>query len=578
MGRHDSSSSDNEETLPLSRADDPKEHPRGTEAEPKGATLVLPADESAPGLDDFRPIELLGRGGMGDVYKAWQKSMDRPVALKLLSKRLAGDKAFVARFYREARMSARLDHPNVVRGLAVGQAGGRHYFAMEFVDGESLDKLLAKSVTFSVREVLRIALDVAQALEHTHARGLVHRDVKPANILITRTGSVKLADFGLAKSLASDPLTQIGDVFGTPEYMPPEQRDLVADVDQRSDIYALGATLYYLLTGRRLPAGGRGSYAPASEINPDVPPKVESLMERMLAPLPEARFQTARELIRAIEETRLASPSLGLQVGTHRRRSRLGAASLRRRAALFAVLAAVMAGAVYLRLKPPGPLAGPARALVDHALLDASKGDLVQAEESLVRAVESDAGVAQIEGPLDELRNGVLVLFQYRAGHVTSGFLSPWSPDAIALTRQDDYRFAIIAHRPCYLYVFQADARPSIVRVFPNPSYATRPNPLSAGRVHKLPDLGGSPAEPEWMQLDAATGKERVLFVAVTQPLADPDALGARLLADPLPEVRASLLANPATFTQVGRPPAESCFAREPIQQFVFDHHPPDAS
>src|SRR6266567_7426089 len=202
-------------------------------------------------VGDFHLTKKLGEGGMGTVFKAHQMSMDRDVALKILPRHLAKDTSYVERFYREARASAKLDHPNIVRGIAVGEDRGYHYFAMEYIDGESSDKVLESQGKLQVGDAVKIALDVARALDHAHSKGLVHRDIKPDNIMITRQGFVKLADLGLAKAADENQgLTQTGSGFGTPYYMPPEQARNAKYVDNRSDIYALGATLYHLLTGK----------------------------------------------------------------------------------------------------------------------------------------------------------------------------------------------------------------------------------------------------------------------------------------------------------------------------------------
>src|SRR5262245_35127039 len=174
-------------------------------------------EKSTNEIGDYRLTKKLGEGGMGAVFKARQLSMDRDVALKVLPKHLAKDKDFVDRFYREARASAKLDHPNIVRGIAGGEEKGFHYFAMEFVDGESCEKILQEPRKFKVADALKIALDIARALDHAHSKGMVHRDIKPENILVTRDGTVKLADLGLAKETeTNNALTQTGHGFGTP--------------------------------------------------------------------------------------------------------------------------------------------------------------------------------------------------------------------------------------------------------------------------------------------------------------------------------------------------------------------------
>jgi serine/threonine protein kinase len=279
------------------------------------------AKSSTNQLGDFRLLKKLGEGGMGTVFKARQLSMDRDVALKVLSKPLAKDAAFVERFYREARASARLDHANIVRGIAVGEEKGFHYFAMEFVDGQTCEKRVQEHGKFRIGDAVKVALDIARALDHAHSKGMVHRDIKPDNILVTRDGAVKLADLGLAKETdENSALTQTGGGFGTPYYMPPEQARNAKAVDNRSDIYALGATLYYLLTAKLpytgetvievLTAKEEGQHAPARRYNPDIPELLDLVIDKMMARDPKSRYQSASELISALEKTACAADRL----------------------------------------------------------------------------------------------------------------------------------------------------------------------------------------------------------------------------------------------------------------------------
>src|SRR5262245_16508581 len=282
----------------------------------------MPEEKSSTSqLGDYRLLKKLGEGGMGTVFKARQVSMDRDVALKVLSRQLAKDSDFVERFYREARASAKLDHPNIVRGIAVGEEKGFHYFAMEFVDGESCERILGEQGKFNVGDAVKIALDVARALEHAHAKGMVHRDIKPENILLTRDGTVKLADLGLAKETdGNNALTQTGHGFGTPYYMPPEQARNAKNVDNRSDIYALGATLYNLLTGKLpfvgetaieiLTAKEEGQHSPARRHSSEIPELLDLVIDKMMARDPRARYQSATDLIVALEKTCCATDRL----------------------------------------------------------------------------------------------------------------------------------------------------------------------------------------------------------------------------------------------------------------------------
>jgi serine/threonine protein kinase len=271
-------------------------------------------------VGNYRILRRLGEGGMGSVYLGYQEGDRQQVAIKVLPEHLAGNQAAIDRFYREAKSGALLNHPNIVRNLAVGQdkATSRHYLVMEFVDGPSALELLHKQGRLSVGDAVHIILDVARALEHAHSRNIVHRDIKPDNILINQSGVAKLSDLGLAKRTdEASHLTANRQGFGTPYYMPYEQAMNAKHADGRSDIYALGATLYHLVTGE-VPFPGSshveivekkevGIYPPASSHNAKVPAVLDAILDRMLAREPAERYQTVSELIVDLERSGLAA-------------------------------------------------------------------------------------------------------------------------------------------------------------------------------------------------------------------------------------------------------------------------------
>ena len=191
----------------------------------------------------------LGRGGMGHVYLAQEEVGGRRAALKVLAADLAKDVGFLQRFQGEIETLSKLDHPSIVRFYEAGFENGLHFFAMEYVDGQSLEKVLHEQGKLKWPEVLDIALKVCSALRHVHDSGVIHRDIKPPNIMITAEGDIKLADFGIARIFASRHLTATGGVVGTAEFLSPEQA-AGKPVTKRSDIYSLGVVLYMLLTGR----------------------------------------------------------------------------------------------------------------------------------------------------------------------------------------------------------------------------------------------------------------------------------------------------------------------------------------
>jgi tRNA A-37 threonylcarbamoyl transferase component Bud32 len=255
------------------------------------AFVAPPVEDVAKLFPHLEVKELIGQGGMGAVYLARQKALDRPVALKLIRPREA-DPTFAERFAREARALARLSHPNVVTVYESGEAGGLPYLVMEYVDGVTLRNAMREQ-KLTPAGALAVVPQLCDALEYAHAQGVVHRDVKPENILLTRDGRVKIADFGLAK--VADPagvsLTGTQQAMGTPHYMAPEQWEKPGEVDHRADIYALGVVLYELLTGE-LPLGRFDP--PSQKVRLDV--RVDEVVLRALAKEPGRRYQHASDV------------------------------------------------------------------------------------------------------------------------------------------------------------------------------------------------------------------------------------------------------------------------------------------
>ena len=260
-------------------------------------------------LGDFELKKKLGKGGMGEVFLARQISLDRMVALKTLSKELARKGDFVARFEREAKSMAKIDHPNVVKIYAVDSYKGIHFAAIEYIDGQSIQKWLDQLGRFSVADAVYVAIISAEALKHAHSQNMVHRDIKPDNILVTQKGVVKVADFGLAKAMDEEvSMTQSGTGLGTPLYMAPEQARNAKHVDERVDIYALGATLYHLLTGK-LPFMGstaleliiakeKGAYPTARSLRSEIPERLDLIIDKMMAKDPNHRYKNCDEVLR----------------------------------------------------------------------------------------------------------------------------------------------------------------------------------------------------------------------------------------------------------------------------------------
>jgi serine/threonine protein kinase len=274
------------------------------------------------GAGRYRLERLLGSGGMAVVYLARDLELDRPVAVKLLAENLAGDEAFRVRFLREARHAGGLSHPNVAAVFDAGEENERPYIVMEYLDGETLAEVIARRGRLEPAEAVELVLQACAGLEHAYgAAGLVHRDVKPQNLLLTGDGTLKLVDFGIAHAAESTRLTEIGTVLGTAAYLAPEQA-AGEDVGPAADIYSLGAVLYELLSGRppfefgslaELASRQReGAVTPLRDLEPAVPEQLEEVVMRSLARKPDFRPASAGELANELTAAFAAAPTESL--------------------------------------------------------------------------------------------------------------------------------------------------------------------------------------------------------------------------------------------------------------------------
>ncbi len=262
----------------------------------------------------FELEEQVGSGGMASVYRAHDRMLERPVAVKILHDHYVSDEEAVERFQREARSAAQLAHPNIVTVIDRGEDDGRPYIVFEYVEGENLKQLVTREGALPVGTVIDLGIQIAQALEAAHERGVVHRDIKPQNVLLAEEGRVKVTDFGIARSRGTEGLTLTGTIMGTSDYIAPEQAK-GEPAGEASDIYSLGVVLYELLTGR-VPVRGRVSrsrwrcgtsttpFRASARVRPEVPPRLDAAVRRALAKEPRDRFASMSELIAELEACR----------------------------------------------------------------------------------------------------------------------------------------------------------------------------------------------------------------------------------------------------------------------------------
>ena len=273
--------------------------------------------EDGTAFGAYRLGRLIGEGGMGKVYEAVHEIMGRSVAIKVINSSVTVDKTNATRFFQEIRALAKLSHPNIVTIFDAGRVKDRHYYAMELLPGPSLKAYVDSKKMLSEKESLAMIRPIAMALGHAHEKNVVHRDVKPENIIFDSNGGPKITDFGLVMHHDVDhlTLTQEGTLVGSFYYTSPEQVDGSRDIDGRSDIYSLGATLYYALTGRNLYTGNSpqelltkhitGNFESPKKYNPHVSRQTIRLLKKMLAVKRERRFQSMKDVVSAIDRSSL---------------------------------------------------------------------------------------------------------------------------------------------------------------------------------------------------------------------------------------------------------------------------------
>ena len=342
-----------------------------------GTEMLDPEQLIGQTIGNYQVIEEIGRGGMGIVYKALQISLNREVALKVLPKQFTLDAEFLHRFRREARAAAGLNHPNIVQIYEIGQQSGINFFVMEYVEGVNLKNLIEQEAPFPLLKAIDIIWDTCNALDFAHTHGVIHRDIKPHNIMISKIGETKVFDFGIARAADSAGLTTTGTSIGTPQYMSPEQARGEKEMDGRADLYSLGIVFYEMIVGM-VPFEGSTAVGtmyrhvneipdPPSKVNPDVPEELNRIVMKTLQKEKEKRYQTGAEMIddlRLVKENLPADRDESAKRTSPRRKKKRGIFTLVAAAFLLVFAAAV----VYyyfgfmsrydfvLRTEPPGAI------------------------------------------------------------------------------------------------------------------------------------------------------------------------------------------------------------------------------
>ncbi|MBA3846611.1 MAG: serine/threonine protein kinase [Planctomycetes bacterium] len=265
-------------------------------------------------IGGYKLSRRIGEGGMGEVYLAEQLNMHRMVALKILHNKWADDEEFRKRFLLEARAAGKLSHLNLIQVFDVGKYQGKYYFSMEFIDGVTVEDLIKHEGVLSVDKAIDVSLQVSQALKYLASQNIVHRDIKPANMMMTKEGTVKLGDFGFIQSVFDAELMQEGTTIGTPDYISPEQARGERNLDVRSDIYSLGASLFHMLTGATLFSGSCSKVMrdhieteppDLQVLRKDVPRDLVRMLDKMVAKHPIDRYQSPDELIKDLEMSKI---------------------------------------------------------------------------------------------------------------------------------------------------------------------------------------------------------------------------------------------------------------------------------
>jgi serine/threonine protein kinase len=497
--------------------------------------------------DRYEVVAEIGEGGMGVVYKAIDKELQRPVALKMLHHAHSNDEMWKARFEKEAKALAKLNHPSIVTLYDFFKMEDKHFLVMELLEGKTGKELLEETGAIPFPELIQMFRRVIRALAHAHRNKIIHRDIKPNNIMITNSGEVKIMDFGIARTKDSPHMTQVGYTLGSVLYMSPEQIRNPQDVDERSDIYSLGITMFEMATGKPPfmdPDSSQPdilikhlSVEPPSPraINPDVPETLERAIIKALQKNPEDRFQTMEEFGSALaldtEEVGPAlasdddaktirlvlppippSPKVRDQYFPRRPSGATISSYLNRRSLfliviIFVVLALIGTLVVrwYSELQPPGGQV----AKLNNDAAPGHKMPLGQPELPGTKQTSMSEPIP-VESTLPKPPTPVRIA-KFKAIYLTKGKGPLELKEADTLTSKDRYYFVFSPDEELYVYVAQVDSAGVIDSIFPSPKYGSRNNPLAPDTEYRFP-------EKEYFFLGGGPGKEHLYLIASRGP------------------------------------------------------------
>jgi serine/threonine protein kinase len=513
----------------------------------------------------YEIIEKIGEGGMGMVYKALDSVLQRQVAVKMLHPTLSDESKFKTRFHIEAVVTARLDHPSIVTLYDFFSEKDIYFIVMQFLEGKTGKDLLNERGYIPHQRLISIFSSVINALAYAHGQGIIHRDIKPNNIMITTSGQIKIMDFGIARVMDSPHMTQTGITLGSILYMSPEQIKN-QNVDRRSDIYSLGITLFEMATGKApfqapnlseyevLESHIRAQLPSPRAINPDIPEYLERVILKATEKDPEDRFQTMEELGSALAalsfDATIIRPPQSIrppnEMGDKKQlkefspedSQRLVLTVFNRKESRFLMIILIgslaLAGALFVYLFTDGKK--------DTSIPGASEQIFGEKGEEIVRPPDTDRKSARLptmqpEMPTQPGQPAAPDVSSFRAYYMTDNGDPVELKEADSLTAEDQYYVAFRPKEETYLYIVQIDSAGTIIPIFPNRECSSKSNPLRPFGEYRFPET-----EKKVFYLYGGPGKEHLYAVAARTPNEELERIYSELAS--ADEARASQLAR----------------------------------